>query len=136
MAKLLQKILLSTLMVLASSAATGRSVVTNATDLLACQGFDGVADVEFSLDATVVWGTKPSCKDFLAKTADGYIKLTVRDVFRDEIDHLYQHIIVSADEQLFGLAVKNDGEPIDRLTNLIGALGPRRWPPFPVRSCT
>ena len=196
MAKLLQKILLSTLMVLASSAATGRSVVTNATDLLACQGFDGVADVEFSLDATVVWGTKPSCKDFLAKTADGYIKLvdkvfwpqafihdgdrirargrtvvltqggakgfvnanclaidvighvapeppidatigdvlagkyswrpirvrgTVRDVFRDEIDHRFYHIIASTGEQLFGLVLRNDGESIHRLADLIGA---------------
>ena len=49
------------LLAIAPAVAFGGNVVTNATDLLACQGFDGVADVEFSLDATVVWGTKSAC---------------------------------------------------------------------------
>ena len=172
------------------------SVVTNATDLLPCLGFDGKAGVDFSIEATVVWGTWRHAKDFVAKTADGYIKLvdkalwpgelihvgdkiraqgrtvaltndfaigfinancfaidvighvapeppidatiddvltgkyawrpvrirgTVRDVFRDEIDHLYQHIIVSAGGRSIGLAFLDAGNSLDEPANLIGA---------------
>ena len=63
------------LLALAPAAAWCGNVVTNATDLVSCLGFGGSADVEFSIDATVVWGTWHRSKDFVAKAADGYIKL-------------------------------------------------------------
>ena len=171
-------------------------VVTNATDLISCLGFGGSAGVEFSLDATVVQGTWRQSKNFIAKTAEGYIQLvdmalwprlfirdgdrvrahgrtvaltngiangfvnadclaidvvghvapepptdaaigdvlagkyewrpvrirgTVQDIFSDEIDHCYQHIIVSADGRLIGLAAKDDENHRYKLANLIGA---------------
>ena len=182
------------ILALAPAAAWCGNVVTNATDLISCLGFGGSAGVEFSLDATVVWGTGHRSKDFVAKAADGYIQLvdkafwpqsfirdgdrirahgrtvaltnniangfvnadcfdiavvghtvpeppkdatigevlagkygwqpirvrgTVRDVFSDEIDHRYQHIIVSSDGRSIGLAVKNEKAPAIDL--LIGA---------------
>jgi len=184
------------ILALAPAAAWCGNVVTNATDLMRCLGYDGSAGVEFSLDATVVQGTWHRNKDFVVKAADGYIKLVdkafwpqsfirdgdrvraqgrtvaltndiangfvnadcfdiavvghaapepptdatiddvlagkyewqpfrirgmVRDVFSDEIDHLYQHIIVSADGRSIGLAVNEDEKHRDKLANLIGA---------------
>ena len=194
MIKLLQ--ILPLLLALAPTAAWCGNVVTNAAGLLPCLGFDGSAGVEFTLDATVVQGTWHRSKDFVAKAADGYIKLvdkafwpqsfihdgdrvrahgrtvaltndiangfvnadcfdiavvghtapepptdatiddvlagkyewqpvrirgTVRDVFSDEIDHRYQHIIVSAGGRSIGLAFLNAEDALDIPTNLIGA---------------
>jgi signal transduction histidine kinase len=49
------------------------------------------------------------------------IRGTVRNVFSDEIDHLYQHIIVSANGRSIGLAVKNEEDSGIDLATLIGA---------------
>ena len=63
------------ILALAPAAAWCGNVVTNATDLMRCLGFDGSAGVEFILDATVVQGTWSRSKDFVVKASDGYIKL-------------------------------------------------------------
>ena len=182
----------------APDAAWCGNVVTNATDLQQCLGYNGKAGVEFAIDATVVMGTEPVSKGFLAKTADEFLNLvdntlwptsfihagdvitargrtvgikdgigsrfvfvnadchsidvvghvatklppvetiesvlsdyhrcrpvriegTVRDAFNDEIDHLYQHIVVSADGRSIGLAVRSKDSSADSLANLIGA---------------
>ena len=181
----------------APDAAWCGNVVTNATDLQQCLGYNGKAGVEFAIDATVVMGTEPVSKGFLAKTADGFLHLadktlwptsfihagdvitargrtvgitdgrdsrfvfvnadchsidvvghvatklppietiesvlsdyhrrlvrikgTVRDAFNDEIDHLYQHIVVSADGRSIGLAIMRKDSTANSLANLIGA---------------
>ena len=172
------------------------SVVTNATDLLPCLGFGGKADVEFTLDATVVWETAPIKKHFFAKAANGYVRLTdnvfwpktflqrgdvvkvkgktsnfwdknarrfvnadcdaieitghavpdppveatiddilsgkyafqpvricgtVRDVFTDEIDYRYRHIVVSSGAKSIGLSLPATECDDASLAKLVGA---------------
>ena len=46
---------------------------------------------------------------------------TVRDVFADEIDHLYIHIIISSGEKAIGLALPTQQETYDPLAKLVGA---------------
>ena len=172
------------------------NVVTNATDLLPCLGYEGKEDVEFELKATVVWGTSQFSDPFFAKTDGGHVQLTdkvmwpskflaagdiiyargktvrfnngiangfiyaachtidvtghvepdppvettideilagrhhfypvkirgmVRDVFIDEIDHGYQHVVLSSGRTSIALAMPIRKGAATSLGNIIGA---------------
>ena len=184
------------LLALAPAAALCGDAVTNATKLLPCLGFGGKAGIDFSLEATVVWGTTPASKTFYAKTTDGYLRFadmarwpntllrdgdvivargateslvdriekkfviaschaiditshtapdppidttidnalagrykfrpirirgTVRDVFADEIDHLYLHIVLSSGTNSIGLSIPASECDENSLAKLVGA---------------
>ena len=53
----------------------GDIVVTNSAELIRCLGYNGIAGIDFEIDATVVWGTTINSKTFYAKTSDGYVRL-------------------------------------------------------------
>ena len=54
----------------------GGAVVTNSAELIRCLGYNGIAGIDFEIDATVVWETSAATKTFYVKTSDGYTRLT------------------------------------------------------------
>ena len=54
----------------------GDIVVTNSAELIRCLGYNGIAGIDFEIDATVVWETSAATKTFYVKTSDGYTRLT------------------------------------------------------------
>ncbi len=182
-------------MALAPAAASCGNVVTNATGLLPCLGYEGREGVKFALDATVVWGTSDLTQNFCVKSDCNYIRLvsplgfkkhlaagdvihvrgetvridngiangfvnadctgidimghiepdppvdatigdilagrhhfypvrvrgTVRDVFIDEIDHGYQHVILSDGSASLAVAMPIPKGSAASFWNIIGA---------------
>lgn len=49
------------------------------------------------------------------------VKGIVRDTFSDDIDHKYQHVVISSGEESLGLSIPDGGTGADSLSHLIGA---------------